>query len=240
MKEDFNIDSGKTQTYAVSCDLSKAIAISGGYEIDNNLTLVASEPAKNGWQVTLTNQTRGKKTVTVYANCLVGFGGKTQTVHVEKTVDGKSFTNIKLGCQTAGSVVSGGFDLSTSPDLFVTESRLVGAEWVITVVNPNRSKQTFDAYAQCLVGSGFPALMARDGTVKIPGSKSQVVETNCDSYSISGGYQAPAGLVVLSSRPTALGWTFEVENTSRRQLIFKPQVLCIGLQIQSDQQGKHP
>ena len=240
MAAKFTLDSGKTQTFSATCDLSTALAISGGYEIDEDVLLVASEPAKNGWQVTLSNQTKARKTVTVYANCLVGSVGKLQATHVSQTVNGKSTATLKLGCQLAGSVVGGGFDLAKSSGLLVTESRLVGSEWVISVVNPGRTKQTFEGYAQCLAGTGLPALMTRDDSVKIAVGKNQVVEMKCETVSISGGYQAPAGLTVLASQPTAQGWNFEVKNNTRQQLIFKPQVMCVGSIDQSDQHMTKP
>ena len=216
------------------------MAISGGYAIDDDVLLLASQPAKNGWQVTLSNQTKARKTVSVFTNCLIGSEGKLHTTHVTKTVDGKSVATLKLGCQIAGSVVGGGFDFSKSPDLVVTESRLDGNEWVLTVLNPNRAKQTIDAYAQCLAGPGLPTLIARIDKIKIPAGKTQVVEMKCESVSISGGFQAPTGLTVLASRPTAQGWSFEVENNTLKQLIFKPEVLCVGSKFQSEQQGKQP
>jgi hypothetical protein len=116
----------------------------------------------------------------------------------------------------------------------VTESRLVGNEWVISVVNPSRNKQTFNAYAQCLSGSGLPALTAQNDTVKIPARESKVVELNCVTVPISGGYQAPIGIALLTTRPTTIGWTFEVENTTPRQLIFRPQIICVGPPFQKD------
>ena len=240
VKEEFKLDSGKTQTFAVSCDTSIGLPISGGYSIDGDVILVSSQPGGNGWQITLSNQTKARKTVSVYANCLIGFSGKLQTTHIEKTVEGRSAANLKFGCQIAGKVVGGGFDLSDTPDLVVTESRLVGNEWVISVVNPSRNKQTFNAYAQCLSGSGLPALTARNDTVKIPARESKVVELNCGTIPISGGNQAPIGLILLSSRPSTVGWIFEVENTTQRQLIFKPQVICGGPSFQKDSQRNSP
>ncbi len=240
VKEEFKLDSEKTQTFAVSCDTSIGLLISGGYSIDEDVILMSSQPAKNGWQITLSNQTKARKTVSVYANCLVGFSGKVQTTHIEKTVEGRSAANLKLGCQIAGKVVGGGFDLSDAPDLVVTESRLVGNEWVISVVNPSRNKQTFNAYAQCLSGSGLPALMAQNDTVKIPARESKVVELNCGTVSISRGYQTPVGLTLQAIRPTAIGWIFEVENTTQRQLIFRPQIICVGPSFQKDSQRNSP
>ena len=240
VKENFKLDSGKTQTFAIACDKSNALAISGGYEIDADVTLVASEPVKNGWQVTLNNPTKDRKTVTVYANCLVGFKGNLDSTHTAQVIEGKSIAHLKFGCQAAGSLVSAGFDLSKSPDLIVTESRLVGNEWVLTVLNPNRTKQTFDAYVQCLTGSGLPVLMEKNDAVKIPAGKTQVVEMNCDTVSISGGFQTPAGLTVLSSRPSNIGWIFEVENNSLRQLIFKPQLICVQSTIPKNIQRNLP
>ena len=238
MKEEFKLDSGKTPTFAVSCDSVKGLAISGGYLIDEGVVLVGSQSAKNGWQITLSNQTKAEKTVTVYANCLVGFGGKVHTSHSKQTVDGNSVANLKLGCQIAGKVVGGGFDLTKSPDLVITESRLVGNEWVISVVNPSRNKQTFDAYAQCLAGSGMPSMMIRNDAVKIPAGESKVVEMNCGVTPISGGFQAPVGLIFRAIRPTASGWTFEVENETEDQLTFRPQAVCLGPSLQRNQQVK--
>ena len=240
VKTEYRLDAGKTQTFTAVCDASRGLAISGGYTIDEDLHLLASQPAKNGWQVTLSNETKSRKTVTVYANCIVSSEVKVQSMHVEKTVDAKSYATVKLGCQIAGTVVGGGYDLGKSTDMVVTESRLVGSEWVITVLNPNRAKQQFDVYANCLSGSSLPAIKAQDDTVKIPAGKSQEVEMTCESISISGGYQAQVGLTVLASQPSDKGWTFEVMNNTLRQLIFKPQVLCVGPRIQSDQQGKQP
>ncbi len=240
VKMEYRLDAGKTQTFTAVCDTSTGSAISGGYTIDENVHLVASQPAKNGWLVTLTNETKSRKTVTVYANCLVGSEAKVQTTHIEKTVDAKSYATVKLGCQIAGTVVGGGYELGKSTDLVVTESRLVGSEWVITVLNPNRSKQKLDVYANCVSGSNLPSIKAQDDMVKIPAGKSQVVEMACESISISGGYQAPVGLTVLASQPSDKGWKFEVANNTLRQLNFRPQVLCVGPRIQSDQQGKQP
>lgn len=213
--------------------------MSGGYAIGKEVVLVASQPVKNSWQITLINQTKAQKTISVYANCLVGFGGKVHTSNSEQTVNGKSVANLKLGCQIAGKVVGGGFDLTNkSPDLVITESRLVGNEWVISVVNPSPNKQTFKAYTQCLAGSGLPSLSIRNDNVKIPAGESKVVELNCGVIPISGGFQAPIGLILRASRPTASGWIFEVENETQRQLIFKPQAICEGSSIQRDQQEK--
>jgi len=163
-----------------------------------------------------------------------------QTLHVEETVNGKSSATVKLGCQIAGVVVGGGFDLAKTSGLVVTESRLVGNEWVLTVLNSNLTKQKFDAYAQCLSGAVLPPFQARNDTIRIPTGKTQVVGMKCDTISVSGGYQIPGGLVVLSSKPTTSGWSFEVENNTQRPSIFKPQVICAGLNIHSDQQGKQP
>jgi hypothetical protein len=240
VKEEFKLDSEKTQSFAVSCDTSIGLPISGGYSTDREVILISSQPEKNGWQITLSNQTKARKTVSVYANCLIGFSGKAQTTHIEKTVEGRSIANLKLGCQIAGKVIGGGFDLSDAPNLVVTESRLVGNEWVISVINPSRNKQTFNAYAQCLSGSGLPALTAQNDTVKIPARESKVVELNCVTVPISGGNQAPIGLALLSSRPTAIGWIFEVENTTQRQLLFKPQAICVGPSFQKDSQRNSP
>ena len=240
VKKEYKLDSGKTLTFSVSCDASNGLAISGGYSIEDDVVVVSSEPAKKGWQITLSNQTKARKTITVYANCLVHFEGKVQTIHVEKIVAGRSVANIKLGCQIAGEVVSGGFDVTKSPDLVVTESRLVGKEWVISVINPSRSKQTLNAYAQCLSGSGLPGLVAQDETVKIPAGKSQLVEMNCGTLSISGGFQTPVGLNLREILPTANGWTFEVENTTKRQLIFKPQAICVENKFQINQEENLP
>ena len=237
-KEDFKLDSGKTQTFAVSCDSVKGLAISGGYLIDEDMDLVASQPAKNSWQITLRNQTKAQKTVTVYANCLVGFEGKVHTTHTEQIIEGKGVSNLKLGCQIAGKVVGGGFDVTKSPDLVITESRLVGNDWVISVVNLSRNKQTFDAYAQCLAGSGTPSLMIRNDNIKIPAGESEVVLMNCGVIPISGGFQAPVGLTIRAIQPTANGWAFKVENETQRQLIFRPQAICVGASLQRDQHAK--
>ncbi len=75
--------------------------------------------------------------------------------------------------------MGGGFDLTKSPELVITESRLVGKEWMVSVVNENQNKQTFDAYAQCLAGSGLPSLVIRNDNVRIPAGESKVVEMNC-------------------------------------------------------------
>ena len=230
----YTLDSGKTQTFTTKCDASSSQAssggqvISGGYKIDDDVLLVVSRQEENGWQVTLKNETKASKTVTVFANCLVGFGGKLRTNHVEKTIDVNSYTTVKLSCQVAGSVVGGGFDFGKSKNLVVTESRLDKGEWVITVFNSNRSKQKFDAYVQCLGGSDVPSLVAKDDTVKIPAGKRQVVEMTCDATAINGGYQAPIGLKIQSISPTAKGWSFEVENNTSRQMEFEPQILCVG------------
>ena len=222
------------------CDASTGLAISGGYKIDDDMKLIASQPTKNGWQVTIKNETKARKTVTVYANCLVGSGGKLQTTHITKTVDGKGIATYKLACQIAGSVVGGGFDFAKSPDLILTESRLVGNEWVISVLNQSRAKQSLEAYAQCLSGSSLPAVVAENDSVKIPAGKSKVVEMTCETFSISGGYQTPMGLTVLASSPTAKGWTFEVKNNTLRQLSFKPEILCVGSNFKIEQQGNQP
>lgn len=240
VKEEFKLDSGKTQSFAVSCDTSIGLPVSGGYSTDEDVTLISSQPAKNGWQITLSNQTKARKNVSVYVNCLVGFSGEVKTTHIEKTMEGRSAANLKLGCQIAGKVVGGGFDLSDAPDLVVTESRLVGNEWVISVVNPSRNKQTFNAYAQCLSGSGLPALTVRNETVKIPPRESKVIELNCGTVSVSGGYQTPMGLALLSIRPTTVGWAFEVENDTQRQLIFRPQILCMGTSFRKDSHRNSP
>lgn len=240
VKKEFKLDSGKAQTFTVSCDASLGLAISGGYSIDGDVALIASEPVKNGWQVTLSNQTKAPKTVTVHVNCLVGFSGKVQTLHVEETVNGKSSATVKLGCQIAGVVVGGGFDLAKTSGLVVTESRLVGNEWVLTVLNSSLNKQKFDAYAQCLSGAVLPPFQAQNDTIRIPTGKTQVVGMKCDTISVSGGYQIQGGLVVLSSKPTGSGWSFEVENNTQRPSIFKPQVICAGLNVHRDQQGKQP
>ncbi len=234
VEEDFKLDSGKTQTFKVSCDDLNGLAISGGYSIDGDVKLVASRPSKNGWEVTLTSQTKAPKTVSVYANCLVAFSGKVQTVHVEQKVEGISIANITLGCKVGGRAVAGGFDLSKSPDLVVTESRLVGKDWVITVVNQARSKQTLDAYAQCLTGSELPPLTIRNDSVKIPAGETQTVALTCGVLPIGNGFRMPFGLVLLSSQPTSVGWTFEVKNESQRQLIFIPEAICVGPIIQRD------
>ena len=238
VKEDFKLDAGKTQTFTVSCEGVNGLAISGGYSIDKDATMVASRPSKNGWEVTLTSQSKAQNTVSVYANCLVAFSGKVQTTHTEMTVEGKSVANLKLGCQIAGKVVGGGFDLTKSPELVITESRLVGKECMISVVNESRNKQTFDAYAQCLAGSGLPSLVIRNDNVRIPAGESIVVEMNCGVTPISGGFQAPVGLTFLAIQPTSNGWTFEVENETQRQLIFRPQTVCVGPSLQRDQQVK--
>ena len=236
VKEDFKLDAGKTQTFTVSCEEVDGLAISGGYSIDGDVTLVGSRPAKNGWEVTLTSHTKARKTVSVYANCLLAFSGKVQTTHIEQIVEGRRFADIKLGCQIAGMVVGGGFDLSKSPDLVVTGSRLVGKEWVISVVNQGRNKQTLDAYAQCLTGSNLPSLTIRNDAVKISAGENQIITLNCGVTPISGGFQAPVGLIFSAIQPTANGWTFEVENETQRQLIFKPQAVCVGHSLQRDQQ----
>lgn len=238
VKEDFKLDAGKTQTFTVSCEGVNGLAISGGYSIDKDATMVASRPSKNGWEVTLTSQSKAQNTVSVYANCLVAFSGKVQTTHTEMTVEGKSVANLKLGCQIAGKVVGGGFALTKSPELVITESRLVGKEWMVSVVNENQNKQTFDAYAQCLAGSGLPSLVIRNDNVRIPAGESKVVEMNCGVTPISGGFQAPVGLTFLAIQPTSNGWTFEVENETQRQLIFRPQTVCVGPSLQRDQQVK--
>ena len=240
VKTENKLDSGKTMTFTVSCDPSNGLAISGGYLIDDEIVLVSSAPEKNGWQVTMSNQSKASKTVTVYANCLVGFSGKVQVSHTEQVIAGKSVASIKLGCQIAGNVVGGGFDLAGSSNLVVTESRLVGGDWVISVLNPNRTKQTFTAFAQCLAGSNLPVVMTRKDSVKIPAGKSKVIEMHCDSVALSGGYQVPAGITILSSQPTTLGWTYEVKNNTLRQLILKPEVICVGSIFQSDQEVKQP
>ncbi len=234
VKEEYKLESGKTQTFAVSCDEEKGLVISGGYLIDEEVILVANQPANNGWQITLSNQTNSQKTITVYANCLVAFSGKVQTTYVEQIVEGRSFAKIKLGCQVGGRAVAGGFDLSKSPDLVVTESRLVGKEWVITVVNQARSKQTLDAYAQCLTGSELPPLTIRKDSAKISAGENQMVALNCGVIPIGGGFRMPVGLVLLSSQPSSIGWTFQVKNNTQRQLIFSPEVICVGPWIQRD------
>lgn len=236
MKEDFKLDAGKTQTFTVSCEEVDGLAISGGYSIDGDVTLVGSRPAKNGWEVTLTSHTKARKTVSVSANCLLAFSGKVQTTLIEQIVEGRRFADIKLGCQIAGMVVGGGFDLSKSPDLVVTGSRLVGKEWVISVVNQGRNTQTLDAYAQCLTGSKLPSLTIRNDAVKISAGENQIITLNCGATPISGGFQAPVGLIFSAIQPTANGWTFEVENETQRQLIFKPQAVCVGPSLQRDQQ----
>ena len=238
VKEEYKLESGKTQTFSVSCDSVKGLAISGGYFIDEDVVLVASQPARNSWQINLRNQTNSQKTVSVYANCLIGFGGKVHSTQIEQIVDGKGVSNLKIGCQIAGNVVGGGFDLTKSPDLVITESRLVGKEWMISVVNESRNQQTFSAYAQCLVGSGLPSLVIRNDNVKIPAVDTKVVEMSCGVTSISGGFQAPVGLIFRAIQPSASGWTFEVENETQRQLIFRPQAVCVGPSLHSDQQAK--
>ena len=236
VKEDFKLDTGKTQTFTVSCEEVDGLAISGGYSIDRDVTLVGSRPAKNGWEVTLTSHTKASKTVSVYANCLLAFSGKVQTTHIEQIVEGRSIADIKLGCQIAGMVVGGGFDLSKSPDLVVTGSRLVGKEWVISVVNQGRNKQTLDAYAQCLTGSNLPSLTIRNDAVKISAGENQIITLNCGAIPIGGGFRMPVGLEILSSQSTFVGWTFEVKNNTERQLIFIPEAICVGPSIQRDQQ----
>ncbi len=234
--EEFKLDSGKAQTFSVSCDDVKGQAIAGGYSIDGDVILVASQPAKNGWQVTLRNETKVHKTATVYANCLTGFSGKVHTSHIEQTLEGKSFANIKLGCQIAGRIASGGFDLSNSPDLVVTESRLAGNEWIISVVNKGRDKQSISAYAQCLADPDLPSLTIRRDSIKIPAGENQIISMNCGVIPIGGGFRIPFGLVLLSSQPTTTGWTFEVQNGTQRQLIFMPEAICVGPWIQRDLQ----
>ena len=60
------------------------------------------------------------------------------------------------------------------------------------------------------------------------------------TVSISGGYQTPMGLALLSIRPTTVGWAFEVENDTQRQLIFRPQILCIGPSFRKDSHRNSP
>ena len=237
VKEEYKLDAGKTQKFTVSCDLVKGLVISGGYSIEKGIDLIGSQPVKNGWEITLENQTKTLQSVVVHANCLIGFAGKVQTTHLEKAVAGKSVANIKLGCQIAGKVMGGGFDLTDAPNLVITESRLVGAEWIISVVNQGRNKETFNAYAQCLSGSALPSLTIRNDTVKIPAGKSQVVEMTCARITTSGGLKLPVGLVLRVSQPTSDGWTYKVENLTRLPLIFRPQVVCVGPSIQSDKRG---
>lgn len=206
--------------------------------MSGNVDLIANQPSKNGWQVTLSNQTKARQSISVYANCLVGFSGKVQTTHVEKIIEGKGVANVKLGCQIAGKVVGGGYDLTDSTNLIVTESQLVGTEWAITIVNQGRNKQTFDTYAQCLSGATLPSMSIRNDTVKIPAGKSQKVEVACGSFPISSGYQLPLGLAVISSQPATDGWIFEVRNSTRQELVFRPQTICTGPSIQRDQLGR--
>ena len=82
----FKVDSGKTQTFSAVCGSTDGFAVSGGYEADDDLLILASEPIANGWQVTLSNQTKTKKAVTVYVNCLSGYAGKIQTASSAKKV----------------------------------------------------------------------------------------------------------------------------------------------------------
>lgn len=238
VKNEFKLDAGKTMTFSVSCDLSGGIAISGGYAFNGDIKLVSSQPAKNGWQVTLTNETKAQKAATVYANCLIGSGGKVQTTYVTKILDGKSATNIKLSCQKAGEIVGGGYDISKSPQLIVSESRMVGNEWVVSVANPSLEKLTLDAFAQCLSGRNLPPLVARNDEVKIPAGKKQTIELKCGTYTIGGGYQLPSGLALRVSQPTSAGWIIEVENKTQKQLVFKPQVICADSPIQKKSPGK--
>ena len=239
VKVAFKVDSGKTQTFSAVCGSTDGFAVSGGYEADDDLLILASEPISNGWQVTLSNQTKTKKAVTVYVNCLSGYAGKIQTASIEQIVDGKSIAALKLGCQTAGSVISGGYDLSKAPNLQVLESRLVGGEWVLLVLNQGRGKQTINAYAQCLVGANnLPSLSPATKSVVIPAGKSQLVELSCNTPTFSGGYKAPNGLVVTASRPTPLGWSFEVLNRTQKNLTFEAQSLCMGLVSQGSDQRK--
>ena len=226
--EEFRLDSGKTQSFAVSCDSVGGVAVSGGYKIDENVRLIASQPAKNGWQVTFSNETKSERTVTVFASCLTGFNGNVQTTRVEQMVEGKSIADLKLSCQFAGQVIGGGFDLSNSPTLTVTESRLVGNEWVLSVVNSGRSEQSLTVYAQCLSGPSLPGLMIRDEIVIVPAGESKEIQIGCEAPVLSAGFRAPLGLNLLRSQPTAKAWIFEVENTTWRPLLFRPQVLCAG------------
>lgn len=238
VKEDYKLDSGKTQTFSVTCDDAKGLVLSGGYSISGNVDLISNQPSKNGWQVTMSNQSKARQSISVYANCLVGFNGKVQTTHIEQKIEGKGVANLKLGCQIAGKVVGGGYDLADSANLLVTESRLVGTEWAITIVNQGRNKQTFDAYAQCLSGATLPSLSIRNDSVKIPAGKSQKVEIDCGIFPISGAYQLPLGLAMISSQPVSDGWIFEVRNNTRQELIFSPQAVCTGPSIQMNQRGR--
>lgn len=70
--------------------------------------------------------------------------------------------------------------------------------------------------------------MSRDEIVIVPAGESKEIQISCEAPALSAGFRAPLGLNLLSLQPTAKAWTFEVENTTWRPLLFRPQVLCAG------------
>lgn len=74
--------------------------------------------------------------------------------------------------------------------------------------------------------------------VKISAGEKKSVETTCGSIPISGGFQAPIGLDVIFSRPSAAGWSFKLINRTKQELSFAPQAVCVGPALQRDQLGR--
>lgn len=202
------LDPGKPQTLVATCKDVDGLLLSGGYQTEGEVELIASVPTKDGWQVILNNQTHSQIPISVYANCLVGSSGKILTTWVEQPVDPTSLARIKLDCQDFGRIVGAGVDLSRASGLRIVESQLVGFQWVFTVVNESREQLIFEAAAQCFVTDFQPTQSIRDETVMFNENARLLVESSCLIGSDSTASQLPQCRSVFITRPTAIGWEF--------------------------------
>lgn len=146
--EQANIAPNDQTNISTSCP-SGSIVTGGGWIInaDDAVELYNTSRDGNGWQIWVNNTGGGSPLVNVYAICLSGVPGSTESVLSSGTIPASDNGYVQSQCSAGQIATGGGFAIQLGPFIYNTSHRDNG--WINYAMNNTGDDKVMYAYAIC-------------------------------------------------------------------------------------------
>ena len=146
--EQANITPNDQTNISASCPAG-SIVTGGGWVInaDDAVELYNTSRDGNGWQIWVNNTDTGSPLVNVYAVCLSGVPGSTDSVLSSGTIPANDNGYVQSQCPAGKIATGGGFAIQPGPFIYNTSHRENG--WINYAMNTTGDDKVMYAYAIC-------------------------------------------------------------------------------------------